>query len=73
VKKDQDKKGPEKMIKVEKGDKDETKTSESKEDNRNRTQSKRHIDGDKEHDKDTYATPVKRPYIQPDVRSVGML
>ncbi|PNF16997.1 Chromodomain-helicase-DNA-binding protein 1 [Cryptotermes secundus] len=67
VKKDQDKKGPEKKIKVEKGDKEEVKTSESKEDNRNRTQGKRHIDEEKDPEKDTYVTPVKRPYVQSDV------
>lgn len=72
VKKDQDKKGPEKKIKVEKGDKEEVKTSESKEDNRNRTQGKRHIDEDKDPEKDTYVTPVKRPYVQSDVRLVGI-
>jgi hypothetical protein len=71
VKKDQDKKGPEK-IKIEKGDKEEVKASESKEDNRNRNQSKRHIDEEKEPEKDTYVTPVKRPYVQSDVRLVGI-
>ncbi|XP_021925185.1 chromodomain-helicase-DNA-binding protein 1 isoform X3 [Zootermopsis nevadensis] len=69
VKKDQDKKGPEKMVKVDKGD-DEIKTSESKEGNHNRTLNKRRIDEEKESEKDAYATPIKRPYVQMDSRLV---
>lgn len=69
VKKDQDKKGPEKKVKVEKGD-EEVKVSESKEGNHNRTLNKRRIDDEKEPEKDTYVTPVKRPYVQTDSRLV---
>jgi chromodomain-helicase-DNA-binding protein 1 len=67
VKKDQDKKGQEKKVKLEKGDKEELKTSESKEGNHSRTLSKRHIDDDKESEKDIYGTPVKRSYVQTDM------
>jgi chromodomain-helicase-DNA-binding protein 1 len=67
VKKDQDKKGPEKKVK-EKGD-DEVKTSESKEGNHNRALSKRRND-EKDSEKDTHVTPVKRPYVQLDPRLV---
>jgi len=70
VKKDQDKKGQEKKVKLEKGDKEEVKTSESKEGNHSRTLSKRHIDDEKESEKDIYGTPVKRSYVQTDMRLV---
>ncbi|XP_069683280.1 chromodomain-helicase-DNA-binding protein 1 isoform X2 [Periplaneta americana] len=64
VKKDQDKKGTEKKVKVEKSDKEETKPSESKDNSHNRAPSKRRVEDEKEPEKDTHATPVKRPYIQ---------
>ena len=70
VKKDQDKKGQEKKVKLEKGDKEEVKTSEPKEGNHSRTLSKRHIDDEKESEKDIYGTPVKRSYVQTDMRLV---
>ncbi|PSN43172.1 hypothetical protein C0J52_09898 [Blattella germanica] len=66
VKKDQDRKGSEKdkKIKVEKPDKDDSKTSEPKDTNHNRNSNKRRIEEEKESDKDAHATPVKRPYSQ---------
>jgi hypothetical protein len=44
--------------------------SESKESTHNRTVNKRHIDEDKDPEKDTYMTPVKRSYVQTDSRLV---
>lgn len=70
VKKDQDKKGsPEKKMKVEKSEKEDSKANDSKESSHNRIPSKRRIEEEKEADKDSHTTPVKRPYTQGESKS----
>ncbi|XP_049815552.1 chromodomain-helicase-DNA-binding protein 1 [Schistocerca nitens] len=64
VKKSEDKKGADKKIKTEKGEKEETRTTPEKDNSQVRGNNKRRMDDEKEQEKDGMhsGSPAKRPY-----------